>query len=149
MQEIMCAKCSAYLGWKIVKAHERMEKWKEGKWLMELENLWLASNSDIFDYGFEEAVEYDHERQGQRKMPRELSRKPRISRVSTFQAAPEEYPKDATTIVRNAREKGLGIEFAGSVNRHLQSGDRCYSQSARNFAKDSGSAIHLPMTVAF
>ncbi|XP_006461109.1 hypothetical protein AGABI2DRAFT_192647 [Agaricus bisporus var. bisporus H97] len=52
-------------------------------------------------------------------------------------------------MVRNAREKGLGIEFAGSVNRHLQSGDRCYSQSAQNFAKNSGSAIHLPMTVAF
>ncbi|KAF9447496.1 yippee-like protein, partial [Macrolepiota fuliginosa MF-IS2] len=39
MQEIFCTSCSVSLGWKIVKAHERSERWKEGKWLLELENL--------------------------------------------------------------------------------------------------------------
>ncbi|KAJ3724521.1 hypothetical protein EV361DRAFT_624892 [Lentinula raphanica] len=39
MQELTCTKCSAYLGWKIVKAFEDSERWKEGHFLMELENL--------------------------------------------------------------------------------------------------------------
>ncbi|KAK7053282.1 hypothetical protein VNI00_003908 [Paramarasmius palmivorus] len=39
MQEITCAKCSGYLGWKINRAHERSEIWKEGHYLLELENL--------------------------------------------------------------------------------------------------------------
>jgi len=45
MQEITCSTCSAYLGWKIVKAYEQTEKWKEGNCLLELENLF--SRSDI------------------------------------------------------------------------------------------------------
>ncbi|KAJ3814561.1 hypothetical protein EV368DRAFT_49956 [Lentinula lateritia] len=39
MQELTCSKCSVYLGWKINKASEQSERWKEGHFLMELENL--------------------------------------------------------------------------------------------------------------
>ena len=39
MQELTCSKCSTYLGWKINKAFEESERWKEGHYLMELENL--------------------------------------------------------------------------------------------------------------
>jgi len=39
MQEITCASCSSYLGWKIVRAHNRSERWKEGHHLLELELL--------------------------------------------------------------------------------------------------------------
>ncbi|KAG6831747.1 hypothetical protein H0H92_007899 [Tricholoma furcatifolium] len=46
MQEISCSTCSAYLGWKILRAHESSEKWKEGNCLLELENLF--HNSDDF-----------------------------------------------------------------------------------------------------
>ncbi|KAF5322553.1 hypothetical protein D9619_001776 [Psilocybe cf. subviscida] len=41
MQEITCATCTTYLGWKIVRAHESTETWKEGQSLLELENLQL------------------------------------------------------------------------------------------------------------
>ena len=44
MQEITCGTCSAYLGWKIVRAHESSETWKEGYSLLELENLRLQSD---------------------------------------------------------------------------------------------------------
>ncbi|OCH89135.1 hypothetical protein OBBRIDRAFT_694296, partial [Obba rivulosa] len=37
IQEITCSACSAYLGWKIVRAHEWAEKWKEGGCILELE----------------------------------------------------------------------------------------------------------------
>ena len=37
IQEIMCLGCSSYLGWKMVHAHERTERWKEGKHILELE----------------------------------------------------------------------------------------------------------------
>ncbi|KAF8070465.1 hypothetical protein FPV67DRAFT_1779822 [Lyophyllum atratum] len=40
MQEITCSSCSSYLGWKILRAHENSEKWKEGNCLLELENLY-------------------------------------------------------------------------------------------------------------
>ncbi|RDB25077.1 hypothetical protein Hypma_007908 [Hypsizygus marmoreus] len=40
MQEITCSSCSLYLGWKILRAHEHSEKWKEGNCLLELENLY-------------------------------------------------------------------------------------------------------------
>jgi hypothetical protein len=40
MQEIICSSCSTYLGWKIIRAHEQSEKWKEGNCLLELENLY-------------------------------------------------------------------------------------------------------------
>ncbi|KAG6865368.1 hypothetical protein C0991_003145 [Blastosporella zonata] len=46
MQEITCLSCSSYLGWKIVRAHESTEKWKEGNCLLELENLF--HNTDDF-----------------------------------------------------------------------------------------------------
>ncbi|KZT64776.1 hypothetical protein DAEQUDRAFT_656357, partial [Daedalea quercina L-15889] len=36
VQEAACALCGAYLGWKIVRAHEPSEKWKEGRFLLEL-----------------------------------------------------------------------------------------------------------------
>ncbi|KAF9012347.1 hypothetical protein BDQ17DRAFT_1232794 [Cyathus striatus] len=59
MQEISCATCTAYMGWKIVRAHEPSEKWKEGHCLLELENLQSpthgrpASSSDTeSDYSF-------------------------------------------------------------------------------------------------
>ncbi|KAF8893305.1 hypothetical protein BD779DRAFT_1669637 [Infundibulicybe gibba] len=39
MQEITCVACSAYLGWKIVRAHDLSERWKEGHCLLELESL--------------------------------------------------------------------------------------------------------------
>jgi hypothetical protein len=146
MQEVMCAKCSAYLGWKIVKAHERTEKWKEGKWLMELENLWLARSSDVFDSGFEEAVE--REQLGQRNLGRELSRELRVGGASTSRTASKEHPKDAARMARNEMEKGLGLEFAESVNWYTQSGHHYYSPSSPNFVRGGGSAIHLPMTVA-
>lgn len=46
MQEITCSSCSVYLGWKILRAHERSEKWKEGTSLLELENLF--HDTDVF-----------------------------------------------------------------------------------------------------
>ncbi|KAH9830126.1 uncharacterized protein C8Q71DRAFT_717313 [Rhodofomes roseus] len=36
IQEAACAPCGTYLGWKIVRAHEASEKWKEGRFLLEL-----------------------------------------------------------------------------------------------------------------
>jgi hypothetical protein len=39
IQEIMCQGCSSYLGWKMIHAHERSERWKEGKHVLELEFL--------------------------------------------------------------------------------------------------------------
>ncbi|KAK0212656.1 hypothetical protein DFS33DRAFT_52548 [Desarmillaria ectypa] len=39
MQQISCKKCSAYLGMHIVRAHSHSERWKEGHYLLELENL--------------------------------------------------------------------------------------------------------------
>jgi len=39
MQEITCSQCSTYVGWKIVRAHEHPERWKEGLCLLELECL--------------------------------------------------------------------------------------------------------------
>ena len=39
MSEISCGSCHIYLGWKIVKAHDESERWKDGKFLLELENL--------------------------------------------------------------------------------------------------------------
>ncbi|KAF5386111.1 hypothetical protein D9615_002252 [Tricholomella constricta] len=47
MQEITCSSCSSYLGWKIVRAHESSEKWKEGKSLLELENLYHHADDFI------------------------------------------------------------------------------------------------------
>lgn len=44
MAQITCAKCSAYLGWQIVRAHETSEKWKEGNFLLELENLYAITD---------------------------------------------------------------------------------------------------------
>ncbi|KAH9948046.1 hypothetical protein B0H21DRAFT_821390 [Amylocystis lapponica] len=39
IQEFCCKTCQSYLGWKIIHAHERTEKWKEGRCLLELELL--------------------------------------------------------------------------------------------------------------
>ena len=39
MQEITCSQCSTYVGWKIVRAHEHPERWKEGLCLLEDECL--------------------------------------------------------------------------------------------------------------
>ncbi|KZT07860.1 yippee-domain-containing protein [Laetiporus sulphureus 93-53] len=43
VQEFKCTACASYLGWKIVRAHERTETWKEGKFLLELALLEEAS----------------------------------------------------------------------------------------------------------
>ncbi|KAM6502264.1 hypothetical protein JOM56_002241 [Amanita muscaria] len=40
MQEITCSQCATYLGWKIVRAHEHSERWKEGNCLLELECIY-------------------------------------------------------------------------------------------------------------
>jgi len=37
IQEVICLVCTAYLGWKMIRAHERSERWKEGKHILELE----------------------------------------------------------------------------------------------------------------
>ncbi|OBZ77380.1 hypothetical protein A0H81_02748 [Grifola frondosa] len=39
IQEFACSTCRSYLGWKIIRAHEEPEKWKEGKCVLELELL--------------------------------------------------------------------------------------------------------------
>ena len=36
VQECACARCGAYLGWRVARAHESSEKWKEGRFLLEL-----------------------------------------------------------------------------------------------------------------
>lgn len=152
MQETFCANCSTYLGWKIVKAHERTEKWKEGNWLLELENLWLARSSDVLDSSFEHTVERERERE------KGITNQSRARRGSEFGFAAEEYPKDALKMVRAARAQGLGLEFAGSEDRAAggpikaypqSSGKHHYSKSTPSFrVYGNGSAIHLPMTVA-
>ncbi|TFK75412.1 hypothetical protein BDN72DRAFT_757888 [Pluteus cervinus] len=42
IQEITCSTCTTYLGWKIVRAHERTEQWKEGICLLEVESLFTS-----------------------------------------------------------------------------------------------------------
>ena len=49
MQEITCGTCCGYLGWKIIRAHEKSESWKDGNCLLELENLNAQSDSLIPD----------------------------------------------------------------------------------------------------
>jgi hypothetical protein len=44
--ETSCCNCQAYLGWKIVRAHEWSEKWKEGEFLFEMEALGLEDGDD-------------------------------------------------------------------------------------------------------
>ncbi|KAJ7084412.1 hypothetical protein B0H15DRAFT_849082 [Mycena belliarum] len=39
MQEITCSSCTAYLGYKIVRAFESSERWKESSFLLELAEL--------------------------------------------------------------------------------------------------------------
>ncbi|KAF9811499.1 hypothetical protein IEO21_06583 [Rhodonia placenta] len=34
--ELACASCAAYLGWRVLRAHELSEKWKEGRCILEL-----------------------------------------------------------------------------------------------------------------
>ncbi|KAJ7579216.1 hypothetical protein C8J56DRAFT_1169957 [Mycena floridula] len=51
MAEITCSHCSTYLGWHIIKAHEASEKWKEGKFLLELENLFATTNIPLTPRG--------------------------------------------------------------------------------------------------
>jgi hypothetical protein len=45
VQLISCSNCEIYLGFKFVKAHHSSEKWKEGRCLLELENLAILSTS--------------------------------------------------------------------------------------------------------
>lgn len=39
VQDISCVLCATRIGWKILIAHDWSEKWKEGKFLLELERL--------------------------------------------------------------------------------------------------------------
>ncbi|KZT23947.1 yippee-domain-containing protein [Neolentinus lepideus HHB14362 ss-1] len=39
IQELACRRCRGYLGWKILRAHEWSEKWKDGRFLLELAAL--------------------------------------------------------------------------------------------------------------
>jgi hypothetical protein len=43
IREINCLGCSAYLGWKIVRAHELPERWKNGAYVLERDFLLLHS----------------------------------------------------------------------------------------------------------
>lgn len=36
VQDCACARCAAFLGWRVARAHEPSEKWKEGRFLLEL-----------------------------------------------------------------------------------------------------------------
>jgi hypothetical protein len=47
MQELTCSSCSTYMGWKIVRAHDTSESWKDGNFLLEMEHL--CSKSDTLD----------------------------------------------------------------------------------------------------
>lgn len=49
MQEITCGTCCEYLGWKIIRAHEKSESWKDGNCLLELENLNTQSDPLMSD----------------------------------------------------------------------------------------------------
>jgi hypothetical protein len=51
MQEITCSKCESYLGWKIVRAHDNSEKWKEGNCLLEMEQLSDVSDDIVDGHG--------------------------------------------------------------------------------------------------
>ena len=44
MQELTCSGCTTYVGWKIVRAHDKSESWKDGNFLLELEQLLLDNN---------------------------------------------------------------------------------------------------------
>ncbi|KAI0784050.1 hypothetical protein C8Q75DRAFT_691981, partial [Abortiporus biennis] len=35
VQDFTCGSCTTALGWRIIKAHERTEKWKEGHYVLE------------------------------------------------------------------------------------------------------------------
>ncbi|KAH8831869.1 hypothetical protein DL96DRAFT_1460531 [Flagelloscypha sp. PMI_526] len=55
LQEISCQSCQLSLGWRIVKAHEKSETWKEGHYLLELEALHVpsfAGNSPVHSPSF-------------------------------------------------------------------------------------------------
>ena len=43
VREIRCLRCDAYLGWKILRAHELPERWKNGSFVLEREFLLLHS----------------------------------------------------------------------------------------------------------
>lgn len=45
MQELTCSSCSTYMGWKIVRAHDESESWKDGNFLLELEHLYFQPDS--------------------------------------------------------------------------------------------------------
>jgi hypothetical protein len=45
MQELTCSSCSTYVGWKIVRAHDKSESWKDGNFLLELEHLYFKPES--------------------------------------------------------------------------------------------------------
>ncbi|KAJ7072304.1 hypothetical protein C8F01DRAFT_1103343 [Mycena amicta] len=50
LAELNCNKCSQYLGYKIVRAFEKSERWKEDRFLLELaELLPISSDSDSED----------------------------------------------------------------------------------------------------
>ncbi|KAF9531666.1 hypothetical protein CPB83DRAFT_848538 [Crepidotus variabilis] len=47
MQEMTCTGCLSYVGWKIVRAHEKSESWKDGQFLVELESLYFQPEASF------------------------------------------------------------------------------------------------------
>lgn len=58
MSELTCARCQAYIGWHILRAHDRSEKWKEGTYLLELECLSSADSSPLSNTGPWHSTDY-------------------------------------------------------------------------------------------
>lgn len=134
MQETLCSRCSLCLGWKITKAHERSERWKEGNWLLELENLWLMPNEDVLSSSFGKPVGW-----GMGKGPHRQE--------SYFGAASKDYPKGAARVAELgfSGQGTRGQAYTQTTSRHQ------HSRSAPSFGGNGGyrgsaSAVHLPMT---
>lgn len=50
VRETRCINCSSYIGWKIVQAHERSERWKEGAYVLERHFLLVTSVTEGEDW---------------------------------------------------------------------------------------------------
>ncbi|TBU28275.1 hypothetical protein BD311DRAFT_758736 [Dichomitus squalens] len=49
IQEFICATCETYLGWKLVRAHDAPERWKEGHFILELDFVEEQETDDAGD----------------------------------------------------------------------------------------------------
>ncbi|PIL28243.1 hypothetical protein GSI_09655 [Ganoderma sinense ZZ0214-1] len=116
IQEFICKACSAYLGWKFVRAHDGPERWKEGCFVLELDfvSLSLASASED---GPDDA-EGDARRLAHGLHRRTMSAAPDVRRSQTpkgFRShgvqAPQRAPRPQTQVLApRRREEG---EFDG------------------------------------